>query len=80
MSGESGFTIRFDIPVDDPEAGVMYAGRTPDGALAFAPTLESAEIWGTEKIAGRFLENGYGPNMRTVGRVVEVVDGVEVAS
>jgi len=73
----TGYAVRFDVPGNPPE-GAFYAGRTPDGALGFAPSLASAEVWATEVIAGNFLANGYGPNMSAVGTVVRVIDGVEV--
>lgn len=73
----SGYAIRFDIEDVVGVRSVFYAGRTPDGGLGFAPSLESAEIWPTEEVAGNFLRNGYGPNMAKVGTIVHVVDGQE---
>ena len=78
MGNESGYTIRFAFPPDD-GSGVVYAGRTPDGALAFAPTLATAEVWATATVAGNFLANGYGNAYARIGSVVRVEDGVEVA-
>jgi hypothetical protein len=78
---DTGYTIRFDVWVEDGEdAGTLFAGFTADRALAFANTLETAAIWPSEVVASRFLANGYGPSMQAIGKVVRVVDGVEVAS
>lgn len=72
----NGYAVRFDLEDSPP----IYAGKMSDGALGFANTLETAEVWPSEEIAARFLANGYGPNMGAAGSVVEVVDGAEVVS
>jgi hypothetical protein len=75
MTDESGFAIRFELDTPGP---AFYAGRTEDGALGFAATLFTAEVWATEVVARNFLANGYGPTMQKFGRIVRVEDGVEV--
>lgn len=62
------FTIAFDFPEnDDP----WFCGSTKDG-LGFTSCLAASIRFGSEAFAVRVLENGYGPEARQYGAVVEV--------
>ncbi len=64
------YAIRFDYP----EGDTLYAGLHK-GALGWAPTIKSAQLYSSEDEAERFLKNGYGASAR-YGRVVVVKDAV----
>ena len=51
--------------------GPVFAGLS-DGALGFAPTLATAELFDDEEAAERVLKNGYGKETSAYGAVVEV--------
>ena len=77
----NGYTIRFSFPeATEP----MFAGDH-QGALGWAPTIDTALVWDSPDTAAQFLVNGYGASKRwgeivrvADGQVVEVVDGVRV--
>lgn len=60
------YAIRFDFP-----EGAVYAGEAGD-SLGFAPTLATALMFEDPDVALRFLTNGYGEEVRSLGQVVTV--------
>lgn len=65
------FAIRFDFPGDDDP---IFAGLHK-GALGFAPSLQTAMLYGSSDEAYRYLHNGYGEETQKWGRVIEVKGG-----
>jgi hypothetical protein len=59
------YAIQFDFP-----EGVRYAGLY-QGALGWAPTLKSAEMYDDPEVALRVLKNGYG-SIAEWGKVIPV--------
>jgi hypothetical protein len=68
------YAIRFDYPEADKP---VFAGMHK-GALGWAPTLATANIYDDAEVAARVLENGYGDGTRPWGRVVQVKAGYPV--
>jgi hypothetical protein len=63
-----GYVIRFDFGPDQ----IWYAGKTADGSLGYAFTVETALVLESAEIAERFRVNGYGGEVAKLGTVIEV--------
>lgn len=65
------YAIRFDYP-----EGKMYAGKAPDGALGWAPTLKTALLFAHTDSALNTIKNGYGEESQKWAKVVEVKESL----
>ncbi len=71
MELRSKYCIVFEFP-----EGTVFAG-VASGALGFAPTLDTAELYESREAAVRTLRNGYGKSVQSFAHA-ECVDDLAV--